>query len=170
MRSKVIDKFLASFPPDWKERRKIEIKEYLEQLTADYQFGKYVGYEIINRFLPTLSIDMLKTRKVIKVSEAEENVVELLDKAWYKKRQNNELCDDEWNELRLAHKTIEDKYLPEKLECHLHILKIYDIKEFKNGLIDALWNCDCCHYNLEPDNIELTDDIDNLFTTITFIR
>jgi chaperonin cofactor prefoldin len=55
--------------PEYKQKRIKENEEHLETLTMDYQLGYYVGEHIVNRYLPTLSTDILQSRNVIEVSE-----------------------------------------------------------------------------------------------------
>ena len=74
-RSKIFNDLLESITPEmeknWKQRR-IETKN---SLTSEYQLGYYVGEYIVSRFLPTLSTDIIQSRRVINVSEedTEEN-------------------------------------------------------------------------------------------------
>ena len=44
---------------------------------------------------------------------------------------------------------------PQKLECHLRLIKFNDEKQFKEGLRSSLWDCDMCSYNIEIENIKI---------------
>ena len=63
---------------------------------------------------------------------------------------------------------LEKKYLPQTLECVFNLIAIRDIKKFKEGLMDSLWNCDMCSYNIDEDKIEITNDLELGFTHIKF--
>jgi hypothetical protein len=69
MKSENFKSLFDDITPEWLEEQKIERIERKKELTAEYQLGYYVGREIINRFLPTLSTDMLLSRVVIQVTE-----------------------------------------------------------------------------------------------------
>jgi hypothetical protein len=64
---------------------------------------------------------------------------------------------------------LEKKYLPNPLICHLDLLNIKNENEFKDGLKFALWDCDMCSYNIEPENIKIYDEEDMYFTIIEFV-
>jgi hypothetical protein len=51
----------------------------------------------------------------------------------------------------------------------LDLLNIKNENEFKDGLKFALWDCDMCSYNIEPENIKIYDDEDMYFTIIEFV-
>jgi len=68
-RSKKISEMLSNITPEMKEKWKQERVESKKKLTLEYQLGYYVGLEIVHRYLPTLSTDMLQSRTVIEVSE-----------------------------------------------------------------------------------------------------
>jgi hypothetical protein len=135
----------------------------MKKLTAEYQLGYYVGEYIYSRFLPTLSTDILQTRNVIKVSEEDE-------------LENKRLCDEwsvdgwtgNWVEYYQHNKMLEKKYLPHELRCHFDLLHIKKEKQFKDGLINSLWNCDLCCYSLKPEDIIIEQDLDYNTTTIIF--
>jgi hypothetical protein len=161
--------------PEYKQKQIEENQKYLDEVTVDYHYGYFVGEHIVNRYLPTLSTDMLQSRNVIKVSE--EDIVEnvRLNDEWFKTTRHNDDWDGEndgnknkW-ELYFQHnKMLEQKYLPKKLDCHLRLLKINDEKEFKEGLRSSLWDCDMCSYNIDVENIKIENDMVNGFTIITF--
>jgi hypothetical protein len=62
---------------------------------------------------------------------------------------------------------LEKKYLPDPLVCHLRLLNVENWDEFKEGLIDYLWECDMCSYSLKAEDINIFDD-DDYFTIIKF--
>ncbi len=161
--------------PEYKERQIKEHQEYLDKITVDYHLGYFVGEHIVNRYLPTLSTDMIQSNRVIKVSEEDSIENRRLDKEWYSTTKYQDKYDGEndgdknkW-ELYFQHnKMLEQKYLPQKLECHLGLIKFNNEKEFKEGLHSSLWDCDMCSYNIEPENIKIENDMVNGFTIITF--
>lgn len=63
---------------------------------------------------------------------------------------------------------LEKKYLPQILDTAFGLLRIDDMKKFKDGLIDSLWNCDMCSYNLDEEKIIIKQDMLNGFTEIKF--
>ena len=160
--------------PEYKERRLKERIESKESLTAEYQFGYYVGEDIVRRFLPTITTDMLKTRTQIKVSEEDSEENKRLNDKWWETSQYssnpNEVTNKEnWNLYFQHNKMLEKKYLPNPLKCYIDLLNIRDEKEFKDGLIYSLWKCDMCSYSLKPEDIKIYDDEDLWFTIIEFV-
>jgi hypothetical protein len=63
---------------------------------------------------------------------------------------------------------LEKKYLPNPLVCYVGTLNIQDMDDFKKGLIQTLWDCDTCSYNLEKDNIKIYNDEGYYSTIIEF--
>lgn len=173
-RSRVFESILNSITPEEVEKMKQKRIEQKNKLTLEYQLGYYVGLEIVHRYLPTLSTDMLQTRNVIEVSEEDSLENERLDTEWYVTTRHggkwngvDENGDKEkWNLYHQHNKMLEKKYLPNPLKCHMDILNIQDMDEFKKGLRVALWDCDMCSYNIEPENIKIYDDEDVMFTII----
>ena len=82
-RSRVFESILNSITPEEVEKMKQKRIEQKNKLTLEYQLGYYVGLEIVHRYLPTLSTDMLQTRNVIEVSEEDSLENERLDTEWY---------------------------------------------------------------------------------------
>jgi hypothetical protein len=48
----------------------------------------------------------------------------------------------------------------------MSLLNVQNMDEFKKGLKFALWDCDMCSYNIEPENIKIYDDEQSMFTII----
>ncbi len=162
MKSKM-RKILDRLTPESIEEMKNERIERRNKLSAEYQLGYYVGEYIYANFLPTLSVDMLKSRKVIKVSDEEENDVKRLNDEWFSKHCGTDDSGNnsaEWKALRAYHKILEDKYLPKELKCHLAPLNVVNEDQFKEGLFHSLWNTDLCHYNIRPKDIVIKHDED----------
>lgn len=176
-KSKIIENILNSITPEQVEEMRQKRIELKNKLTSEFQFGYYVGLEIVHRHLPTLSTDMIQSRNTIQVSEEDSLENKRLDTEWYVTTKHggewngvNENGDKEkWNLLYQHNKMLEKKYLPNPLKCHMSILNIQDIDEFKKGLEVALWDCDMCSYNIEPENIKIYDDEDYYFTIIELI-
>ena len=170
--SKIFDEIKS---PEYKEKRIKENEEYLQKVTMDWQLGFYVGQDIVHNYLPTLSTDMIHSRNVIKVSEEDATENQRLSDEWFSttKYQDNwngeeDGSKDKW-ELYFQHnKMLEKKYLPKILDTAFGLLRIDDMEKFKNGLIDSLWNCDMCSYNLDEDKIIIKQDMLNGFTEIKF--
>lgn len=154
--------------PAWKEEMKRKRAEYKESLTAEYQLGYFVGEDVIHRYLPTLNVEG-GTLKEISVTSEEQRKYNRLTKEWYDKckleKDGNTNSKDEWNEYQSFRKELIEKYLPNPLVCHERIINIRNMNEFKEGFIFSLWDCDCCNYSLEPEDIEIYEDGD-YFTVI----
>ena len=170
--SKIFDEIKS---PEYKEKRIKENEEYLQKVSMDWQLGFYVGQDIVHNYLPTLSTDMIHSRNVIQVNEEDVTENQRLSDEWFKTTK----YQDNWNgeedgskekwELYFQHnKMLEKKYLPQILDMAFGLLKIDDMKKFKDGLIDSLWNCDMCSYNLDEDKIIIKQDMLNGFTEIKF--
>lgn len=153
--------------PEYKQKQIKEHQKYLDEVSMDFQLGYFVGENIVNNYLPTLSTDMIHSRKVIQVNEEDTIEIERLNKeSWIN---NDELIDKEKWKLYLNYKKmLEKKYLPQTLECVFSLIRIDDIKKFKEGLKSSLWNCDMCSYNVEEENIEIYNDLEIGYTHIKF--
>ena len=166
-RSKIIDKFFKELTPEKLEEMRLKRIAKTKALTMEYQLGWYVGNEIVSRTLPTLSVDMLQTRNCIKVSNDEELEAKRLNDVWYANYDENVKNDSNWIALRKYHAMLEEKYLPQVLECHIAPLNVENMDEFKRGVRGSLWDSDLCHYDItDNDSIEVLDDEDGYFTII----
>lgn len=157
----------------WKQKR-IEEKK---KLTLESQLGFYVGEQIVDDYLPTLSTGV-RSRQVIEVSEEDVTENNRLQEEWYETTSYGRKHDSDGNtgnkekwELYFQHnKMLEKKYLPEILKCYVGILNVENIDEFKKGIINSLWNSDICCYSLKSENIKIYDDDESYTTIIEFIR
>lgn len=170
-RSKVLDRLLKKLTPEKLEKMKQNRIEEKEKLTTEWQFGYYVGEDIVNRYLPTLSVEP-GTRTSIEVSKEDSIEYDRIEKEWsdkYQKEGSQSWCElDEWSDYQKYREMLNKKYLPNPLKCHMGILNILDLSEFKKGLIFSLWNSDHCNYNLDPEKIKIYDDEKIYFTIIEF--
>ena len=176
-RSKKIQDLIDSITPEMSEEWKQKRIEKKKSLTLDYQLGYYVGLEIVHRFLPTLSTDMLQTLNVIEVSEEDTLENERLDTEWYEttryggnwngKDENGD--KEKWELYHQHNKMLDKKYLPNPLKCHLSLLNIQNMEEFKKGLCFALWDCDMCSYDIEPESIKIYDEEEFYNTVIELV-
>jgi hypothetical protein len=172
-RSGILQRLIDETTDEDRERWRKERIERKNKLTLDYQLGYYVGADIFNRCLPTLSSDILQSRNVIKISEEDQKENERLDEEWYAttkygKTPDEEAKEEKWDLYHAHNKMLEKKYLPNPLECHMDILNIQNLEEFKEGLVEYLWNCDMCSYSLKYEDIEIYDDEKIYFTLIKF--
>ena len=166
-RSEIFNDLLESITPEMEKNWKQQRIERKNNLTSEYQLGYYVGEYIVSRFLPTLSTDMIQSRRVITVSyeDIEEN--KRLYSEWFNSnRANEEGGKGKWVLFYQHNKMLEKKYLPNPLICHLGALNILNMDEFKKGLSYSLWDCDICSYNIEPENIKIYDDEEVRFTIV----
>lgn len=167
-KSNVLDRLLKKLTPEKLEKMKQKRIEEKNKLTIDYQFGFYVGEDIVNRFLPSISVEP-GTRVQIEVSEEDSNEYVRIEKEWYNKYQEDkEEAIDEWENYQKYREVLKKKYLPNPLKCYLSPLNIIDLEEFKKGLIWSLWDSDHCNYNLDAENIKIYDDEEIYFTIIEF--
>ena len=137
------------------------MKKRLE--TADYYLGKLVGEIIFLRYLPTLNVDSLQSLHVINVSEEEKaeadrlhiilnetyygyDITEEISK--YVVRKPTERDNKNWRDY--VHK-LEEKYLPEKIHCRFERIDVVNKHEFKEGIVEYLWNTDLSCYMPEDD-------------------
>jgi len=157
--------------PEYKEKMINKNKEYLKNVGMDYQLGFYIGENIVDNYLPTLSTDMIHSRKVIKVSEKDEIENNRLDDEWFNScthERGNSGDKKKWEAYFNHNKMLERKYLPQTLECVFSLIRIDDMNKFKEGIKESLWNCDMCSYNIDEDKIEITNDLELGFTHIKF--
>jgi hypothetical protein len=162
--------------PEFKQRQIDENQKYLDELSMDYQLGYFVGERIVSRDLPTLSTDMIHSRRVIEVNEEDTNENNRLNSEWWKSTKYggewngiDESGDKEkWERLFNHNKMLEKKYLPNILDCVLPLIKFENENEFKRGIRWSLWDCDMCSYDIEPENIKIEYDMVLGFTKISF--
>jgi hypothetical protein len=128
---------------------------------ADYYLGTLVGQIIFLRYLPTISVDSLQSPTVIDVSEDEKKEVDRLHQLLIESYEDDTKPETKWGvkkSTEIAHKNwigvinkLAEKYLPQKLHCRFERIEISNITDFKNGLIDYLWNTDLSWYMPEDD-------------------
>lgn len=153
--------------PEKLNEMKKENLEKLKKISVEFQLGYYIGEYIVLRYLPTLSIDMLTSRKIISVNSDEFRKYNDLDDAWYEKCKLKENNDGEWKALMDFRKEMKNKYLPKKLECYVNYINVENMSEVKKGIMSSLWNCDMSHYKCgEENDIEIIVDENLLFTKI----
>jgi len=171
---------LRTFTDEERAEFKKKRLESKSKLTLAFQLGYYVGEQIVHRYLPTLSCDMLQTRTVISVTSGEGDECKRLNDVWFGKRMEfrgdeneaTKATETEWNALRAYHEMLEDKYLKETIDCRFGVLNIEekDMVEFKKGVGISLWDCDCSHYSTNIEDIEIKIDDDAWYTVITLKR
>jgi hypothetical protein len=167
-RSNVLDRLLKKLTPEKLEEMKQKRIEEKNKLTTEYQLGYYVGEDIVNRFLPSISVEP-GTRTQIEVSEEESIEYARIEKKWYNKyQQGKDEATEEWNYYQNYRELLKKKYLPSPLICHMSPLNIVDLEEFKKGLIWSLWDSDHCNYCLDTEKIKIYDDEEIYFTIIEF--
>jgi len=166
-RSKTLEKLMKELTPEKIEEMRLKRIARNKALTLEFQLGWYVGEDIVNRFLPTLTVDMLQTRVLINVTKEEEDEVKQLNDIWYSNYDEKVKNDDNWIALRKYHAMLEEKYLPPILECRIRPLNVDNMEEFKNGFRSSLWDSDLCHYDITSnDDIEIVNEEDGYFTII----
>jgi len=138
-----------------------------EEKDLNLQLGYFVGDRIVDRYLPTISSDMMHTRTVIQTTIGEADESKRLSDIWFKSsRAGNKGDTKEWIEMREYDMTLQAKYLPKTIECYIQRVTPTYMKAFLKGISASLWGCDMCNYNLEPKDI-IVDQEDKYFTKIT---
>lgn len=124
----------------------------------NYQLGRYVGEFIVSTHLPTLSVDLLKSRNVIKVTPDEVKKYSQLNDEWLESystdNNNNDICPN-WVAYRKYHHELARKYLKQTLK--INVPKVYpkDIEMFREGLKNVIWDCDLSWYVVPENFFEL---------------
>jgi hypothetical protein len=140
-----------------KSRRLLQgLKPIQTKVTDDlnYYLGLSVGENIVNNFLPTLSTDMLKTDRIIEVSEEETKIWEEISAEYTKKylwatdKEVKEEGTREFYKNLKWYKILKEKYLPKTLTVRITKVKPTNIIEFQKGIKEALWDCDLSHYKV----------------------
>ena len=139
-------------------------------LSLEYQLGHYIGDYIVEKFLPTLSVEG-STHTIIEVSKEETSEYERLNELWWNAKtqtnqtwNNEDSASKEWNHYRAYIDMLRGKYLPKTLECHIPRLSSVSeekMDELKRGIMNAIWNSDVSNYscsNLSDIELVLEDD------------
>lgn len=153
--------------------------EYINKLSVDYQLGQFVGLHIIHKYLPTLPVDIIKSNIVVDMSEADILEYQSLLHDYYATVDENyrvgnretispDEKSDRWEKYISFSKAMSKKYLPNILECRISPLNIKVLKDFKDGLISELSDCDMCSYNLNHEKIRVYYNSSLLNTIIEF--
>ena len=157
----------------WKDDR----IEKIRSLSFEIQLGRFVG-DILADDLPTLSTDLLQSKKVIQVSSGETIYINELYAQYFSTCQygSNQIKNDDntfgdkilWNTIRLEQRRLELKYLPNPYCKFIRPINIENMNmdSFKHGLMNSLWDCDYCSYNIDPENIKVYFDNEYYFTVI----
>jgi hypothetical protein len=119
-------------------------------LDLNYQLGTLAGSIIYEKYLPTLSTDMMQSNVVIQVTDeaylSEHNRFNHLFDSVLGNEDEFKKIHKEWLEF---YKPMSRKYLPETIKCKIEKIKPTNIEQFKKGLNDYLWNTDLSHYLAE---------------------
>jgi len=139
-----------------------------KRIPLNYQLGMYVGEYIVALHLPTLSTDMLLTRNIIEVSSEETAEWNELNSKYgplyiSSKDPDKEAKEDArtriFYENRKWYHKLEEKYLPETIKVPVPRVVPTNMKQFEQGIKDALWDCDRSHYWIEEGFFEQTIDL-----------
>lgn len=127
----------------------------------NYDLGLMVGELIVNNHLPTLNTDMVNTNQIINVSDEEtKKWVEISEKNFKRwldngmKNKDEEYLKEFYENLKWYH-LLEEKYLPETINVRINKIKPTNLKDFKKGINDALWDCDFSHYTVNDDFFDI---------------
>ena len=130
----------------------------MKENTLEYYLGKMVGEYIITNHLPTLSTDSMQSNRVIQVNRNDTKEHDKLYKLWLNPSKNDAGYNSNWNAHLKNMKDLSKQYLPHELKMLIPkfgISLIKDMKEFKDGLAEALWDSDICSYHIEHDKIDI---------------
>jgi hypothetical protein len=144
----------------------------MENNSIDCQLGYLVGIGIV-KDLPHLSFEPWKSRKTYDVHPDDPDYIEMIrwDNIWegiiMSKGSGNERT--EAHSKYLYHlKELYKRYLPHTLTFRIHLkLSINKLKEFKEALDFALWDCDCSNYKLDDENWFEFKDYDGMMDLTT---
>lgn len=128
-----------------------------ENKKLNYMLGEQVGQLIVDNFLVSLSTEMVQTLKVIQVPQEEAEEYQRLSDShtqlWREKNMPNN--DDECSQLfyvaRKYHHQLEQKYLPETIKATVLRVAPTNLKAFKKGIENTLWDSDISNYSLAKD-------------------
>lgn len=174
----IIEDILSKITPEELDQSLMDRINRIKSLTLEYQLGTFVGENIINRYLPTLSTHPIHSNNCIQVSDEDFDEHERLEKKWMDRvcwgnfpdmnEENKEHAL--WDELSKYNKYLDKKYLPEVLLCTFDPIYVENIDGFKQGIADALWNSDICVYSTNLEDIKIYYDEDFYLTYIELKR
>lgn len=140
----------------------MERSEFIDH--PDFELGFDVGDQIYIAYLPTLSTDMLKTRRVIEVTNQElvstHNKFEEEFKTAILNPDTSRNYKDIHKEHMIFYRKIIETYLPKRITCAVSLSHLpTDINIFIKGLNAYLYDTDLSHYLAEEDlNTHITKD------------
>lgn len=113
------------------------------------EIGYLVGQIIVDKYLPTLSTDMLQTSLVIPVSKELTKEWEDRNEKWRNNGyggDSSQIFDDN---LRWYQFTVEDKYLERELKITDIFFNFSNKEEVMKGIQSSLWDSDLSHYSIK---------------------
>lgn len=118
--------------------------------SESYDLGLLVGEIIEDRYLLTMSTDMLKTKNVVEVTDETDlkefhRLEKILDNT-YKINGGDGVSKDAHKEWITHVYKLADKYLPKTIECKVTKINPKNMEEFKEGLRGYLWDTDLSWY------------------------
>ena len=121
-----------------------------KSFSESYQLGELVGDIIYDRYLPTLSTDMLKSNHIVEVTDKDDldkfhKLEQILDNSYTFNGGDGNSTEAHKNWLDHVN-TLADKYLTETIECAIPMITPSNMEEFKEGLRDYLWQTDMSWY------------------------
>jgi hypothetical protein len=171
-KSKISNRDIPRISAEEIEKMRLKRIKKIQAMSAEFQLGLYVGEELVRRCLPTLDVDMIQTRNILKVLPEEKEEIERLDKIWFNSQDlDGNHSKEAWDHLRESHKRLEEKYLPQELICRIPPVNIKNEKDFKEGIAISLWDSDLSHYKCSgPEDIEFWLEEDAYFTIVKLKR
>jgi hypothetical protein len=147
-----------------------------DKTDLNYQMGLLLGELILNKYLPTLSVDGLRTNNIINVSEEEQQQYEKMDNLWFNQTFKKDKTEFEkftdtklFEEVKKFRYSLANKYLPKHLECIINTITPTNIDLLKVGVEDVLWDSDLSWYDTPKDNDLFFKPSEGWYCTITLI-
>ena len=119
--------------------------------SLNFQLGLLAGDVIYQKYLPTLSTDMLQSPTIIQVTDVDDLEKHARFQKLFDESTGNRdkfiAVHKEWLEF---YKPMSKKYLPKTLVCQIEKINPSDLELFRKGLDTYLWNTDLSHYKTLP--------------------
>lgn len=120
-----------------------------------YNRGEKIGEMLFRKMLHVdYSGHFTESPSWIQIDGNERNILNKLER-FYKQSNKRE----DWNRILKFYNELDYKYLPHSISEYIDVIEDINIKEFKDGLVDYLWDTDFCSYSLDNSSIEIDENI-----------
>jgi hypothetical protein len=167
MRNKTFSDFMNSISDEKLEKIRMERIQRILSTPESWYLGYMVG-DVISRRLPILSISGIAGNVLIQIGEYD--YYKQLEDKWFNEK-NETIKDNLWKELSEYGNKLDEKYLPKEFKTRINVMNIQNMKDFKEGILNSLWDSDFCNYNIKTnDDIQIEINEDYHFMEITLHR